>query len=107
MENSNDSSGVALMAGIGIAAGIAVIHNASKNEQHKQDLTQMYLDGYWQAKSEDNILLADKDIELGKRDTVIAEKDALLAEKDVLISRLLATNESLRQHGNSGQQKDT
>jgi uncharacterized protein (DUF3084 family) len=44
---------------------------------------------------------------LHQKDLEIGRKDDLIAQRDAQVSQLTATIESLRQHGNSGQQKDT
>lgn len=80
---SSGNEGAAFLVGSLVTGGLALIHNISKDEQHKQDLQQVYSQGYWQGRADMNSVLAAKDVE-------IAHLNALLRQKDVELGRQVA-----------------
>jgi hypothetical protein len=74
--NCQDNSGTGLLWGAGIVTTIAVAHNASKNQQHQQEIAERDATIY-------------KLIEtIKKQDNDLFVKNILLATKDSTIARL-------------------
>lgn len=95
MENCQDNSGKGLFVGLGIAGGIAMIHNAAKNDQHQQELQQVYSQGYWQGRTEMNQTLADKDVEIARLNSLLRQKDVELGKQAAQRAQLTNAVQSL------------
>ncbi len=88
MENCKDNSGPALLAGLGIAGGIALIHNAAKNDRHQQELQQVYSQGYAAGYEEMKQALSAKGMEISYLHALLKLKDTKLTKQDADIARL-------------------
>jgi hypothetical protein len=90
IEPQKGDNGGAFLAGAGIVGLFALVHNASKDERHKQELQQVYWQGYQQCESEMAQALSLKQGQLNHLADLLGQKTSELAKKDAEIARLNA-----------------
>ncbi len=89
------SGGGAFLVGAGIAGGIALLHNAAKNQRHQEELRQKYQQGRLDERWKMQQTVFAKDLEIAHLNNQLAEWNIQSEKKDVQIAQLTATAESL------------
>ncbi len=95
IENQGQNSGGALLTGLGIAGGIALLHNAERNQRHQTELQQVYQQGCWDTRWQMQQEVLAKDLEIANLKNLLAQRDIQLEKKDSQIAQLSAIVENL------------
>ena len=88
MENNQDNGGGAFVAGVVLTGLVAVGHNLAKDDQHRQELHQVYEQGYFDCNEKNKQALYAKEMELAYFRALMKVKDTELAKKCAEIDRL-------------------
>jgi len=95
LESERSNSGGAFLAGLGVAGGIALLHNAERNQRHQTELQQEYQQGCWDTRWKMQQTVLAKDLEIAALKSRLAQHDIQLEKKDGQIAQLSATVENL------------